>query len=533
MKIVGASLGECVHIQGVYRFLRLAEQYGHETEFLGPAVSIDDLVEASKDADSIAVSYRLTPENCSNVLDALERRVREEGLEKRDYLFGGTELTCEEAKRSGLFKIVSDGSNMDEVRAYLEGRSSGNEIVEVPPNKILKRIDWKKTPCLRTHFGLPTIEATEEGIKKIAEAGVIDVISLGTDQEAQANFFHPERQDKSRAGAGGVPVRTPEDFKRLWEATQRGNFPTMRTYAGTDDFTKLANMYEQVWGNAWSAVPIFWFNKMDGRGPHDLESSIKGHLDLIKWSAEHDIPVEILEAHHWGMRWAHDSVQVAAAVLGAEVAKACSVKDYIHQYMFNVPPESSFTNELAKMLAVEDLLDPLEDNNFMIYHQTRTGLPSFPQNMEAARGQLASSTMLQMQLKPDIIHVVNYSEPHHAATPEDVISSAYLVNQAVKNALGAPDMTSDYLVQNRKKELIGEARYLLKTIREQTDLLHPEDLARVVTSGIFDAPMLQGNKYARGQVRTEFKHGMGYAVDKHGNSLKEYERIQSLSGEAA
>ena len=43
-----------------------------------------------------------------------------------------------------------------------------------------------------------------------AEAGALDVISLGIDQDAQENFFHPERQNPRRTGAGGVPVRSAD-----------------------------------------------------------------------------------------------------------------------------------------------------------------------------------------------------------------------------------------------------------------------------------------------------------------------------------
>jgi len=56
------------------------------------------------------------------------------------------------------------------------------------------------------------MEASLRGIEKIAEAKALDVISLGTDQEAQEHFFHPELQDKRRMGAGGVPVRSAGDL---------------------------------------------------------------------------------------------------------------------------------------------------------------------------------------------------------------------------------------------------------------------------------------------------------------------------------
>jgi hypothetical protein len=44
----------------------------------------------------------------------------------------------------------------------------------------------------------------------------------------------------------------------------------MRSYAGTDDLLRLAEVQLETIHNAWCAVPLFWFNRMDGRGPHDL-----------------------------------------------------------------------------------------------------------------------------------------------------------------------------------------------------------------------------------------------------------------------
>ena len=89
-------------------------------------------------------------------------------------------------------------------------------------------------PLIRHHFGLPTMEETRLGIERIAESQVLDVISLGIDQDAQENFFDPERQDLRRKGAGGVPVRKREDYEVLFAASRRGNYPLMRTYSGTD-----------------------------------------------------------------------------------------------------------------------------------------------------------------------------------------------------------------------------------------------------------------------------------------------------------
>ena len=68
--VVAAALGECVHVAGVLNFLRLAEAAGWRTVFLGPAVSVDALIDAAKqeDADLVGVSYRLTPETGERLL---------------------------------------------------------------------------------------------------------------------------------------------------------------------------------------------------------------------------------------------------------------------------------------------------------------------------------------------------------------------------------------------------------------------------------------------------------------------------------
>jgi hypothetical protein len=257
---------------------------------------------------------------------------------------------------------------------------------------------------------------TFDGVARIAQAGVLDVISLGIDQDAQENFFHPERQDVRRTGAGGVPVRNADDYRALYAASRTGNFPLMRTYSGTDDFVRLAEVYVDTINNAWCAIPLFWFNQMDGRGPWDLAGSILEHQSVMAWYGARNIPVELNEPHHWGMRDAPDSVYAASAFLAAYNARAFGVHDYIAQLMFNSPPGHSDSADLAKMLAVCALIQPLERETFRIWLQTRTGLLSYPLDSSAARAHLAASVYLQMALKPHIVHVVGHTEADHAAT---------------------------------------------------------------------------------------------------------------------
>ena len=204
------------------------------------------------------------------------------------------------------------------------------------------------------------MEETIQGVEKISNARCLDVISLGIDQDAQENFYHPERQNPRRKGAGGVPVRKAEDYQALYQASRTGNFPLMRTYSGTDDFIQLAEMYTQTIHNAWCAIPLFWFNQMDGRGPWDLEGSIIEHQKVMHWYGKNHIPVELNESHHWGMRDAPDVIYVVSAYLAAYNARAYGVEDYIAQFMFNSPPGLSDAMDLAKMLTILQLIKPLE-----------------------------------------------------------------------------------------------------------------------------------------------------------------------------
>jgi len=291
-------------------------------------------------------------------------------------------------------------------------------------------------------------------------------------------------------------------------------------------------MYVDTIHNAWCAIPLFWFNQMDGRGPWDLEGSIREHQQVMAWYGQKNIPVELNEPHHWGMRDAPDVVFVTAAYLSAWNARAFGVRDYIAQMMFNSPPGMSDSMDLAKMLAILELIQPLESPDFHIWRQTRTGLLSYPLELGAARAQLATSVYIQMAIHPHIVHVVGHTEADHAATADDVIEACRIAERAIENAMrGQPDMTSDPAIQLRKKELIDEVNITLAAIRnmasgEVTDpLADPSTLAKAVTEGILDAPQLKNNRFGRGQIATRIIHGACQAIDPNGMPISETIRL--------
>ena len=72
-----------------------------------------------------------------------------------------------------------------------------------------------------------------------------------------------------------------------------------------------------------------------------------------------------------------------------------------------------------------------------------------------------------MAIRPHIYHVVGYCEAHHAATADDIIESCKIVRGVIRNTLlGFVDITKDAQVQERKNELIEEAKVTLNAIME-------------------------------------------------------------------
>jgi hypothetical protein len=321
----------------------------------------------------------------------------------------------------------------------------------------------------------------------------------------------------------------------LYAASRTGNFPLLRTYSGTDDFIRLAELYKETIHIAWCAIPLFWFNRMDGRGPWDLQGSIREHQKVMAWYGQNQIPVELNEPHHWGMRDSSDVTFIVSAYLSAYNARAFGVQDYIAQLMFNSPPGLSDAMDLAKMLAVLELIQPLANDSFRIYRQTRTGLLSYPLSDPAARSHLSTSIYLQMALKPDIVHIVGHTEAHHAATAEDVITASAMAQRAIESALkGAPDMSADPKIQKRVQHLVSEAKITLAAIQALSaqpgldTFLDAGCLARAVSLGIMDAPQLRNNPFARGEVRTQIIAGASETVDSHGKPLSEEKRLSKL-----
>ncbi|MFX1324329.1 MAG: hypothetical protein ACFE8N_05195, partial [Promethearchaeota archaeon] len=144
------------------------------------------------------------------------------------------------------------------------------------------------------------------------------------------------------------------------------------------------------------------------------------------------------------------------------------------------------------------------------------------------------ATMVQLVIKPDIVHVVSYSEANHAAFPEDIIESCKIVDQVINRFYSSEINLIDNRIQERKEELIKQAKWIINFIpflaKDKEQLKDPyinsNVLNRVVKYGIFDAPHLKNNKYALGKIKTKIINGACYSWDDL--RQKRYGEIQRI-----
>ncbi len=536
--VLGAAIGQCVHVAGMDHFLQVCERNGWRAISLGPAVPIERLLDAvHKDApDLVAVSYRLTAEDAVPLFAQLSESANASVPESVRWVFGGTPPVAEKAREWGLFDRVFDGTEPAEsVEAYIKGQTPAVIAANAADTLVARIEETYPFPLIRHHYGEPDVKRTIRGARKIAHAGVLDVLSIGPDQNAQEHFFHPEEMEPAHHGAGGVPVRSAKDLADIYKATRCGNYPLVRCYSGTRDLTKWAAMCLDTIHIAWGAIPLCWYSVMDGRSKVPFPEALVEKQAAIRFYAERGIPVEVNESHQWSLRDAHDALAVAMAFLAAYNAKKQGVRHYVHQMMHNTPPSTSPRMDLAKMLAKLDLIKQLEGPSFTVYREVRAGITSLPADEDEAKGHMAASAVYSMALKPHILHVVGFTEASHVVNPEVLIESCRIARGAVHLALqGAPDPTSDPAVLRRKEVLKFEADTLLRAIRIlgadcPDPWSDPVALTRAIQRGVLDTPHFRGNPHVCGNIQTACINGGWDAVNPETRKpWTESERLSKL-----
>lgn len=536
--VLGAAVGQCVHVAGLDHFLRLCEEEGWRAVSLGPAVPVAHLLARVSETapDLVAVSYRLTAEDAAPLFAELEGEAAKLECPATRWVFGGTPPVAAVARQFGLFERAFDGSEpAGEVRTFLLG-DRGEAPERVFPSTLEERVEASfPFPLIRHHYGEPDLQRTLAGARRIAEAEVLDVLSIGPDQNAQEHFFRPDEMDPAQDGAGGVPLRRPEDLSGIYGATRAGNYPLVRCYSGTRDLARWAAMSIETIRIAWGAIPLCWYSVMDGRSKVPFPEAIREKQAAMRFYAERGVPVEVNESHQWSLRDAHDSLAVATAFLAAYNAKAQGVHRYVVQMMHNTPPSTSPAFDLAKMLAKLELIRQIEAPGFQTYREVRAGITSLPHDPDEAKGHMAASAVYSMALRPHILHVVGFSEATRVVDAETLIESCRIARGAVKLALrGAPDLSADPAVRARKERLVREAGVLLSGIRalgrgREDPWTDAEVLTEAIRRGVLDAPHFRGNPHLCGKIVTACVDGGWEAIDPaNRRPLTEAERLAAL-----
>ncbi|MDD5660252.1 MAG: cobalamin B12-binding domain-containing protein, partial [Actinomycetota bacterium] len=91
-RILGATIGSCIHVAGILSFLDIAGSAGFDTKFLGTAVDIETLKKGIKvfNPDLVGLSYRLTPESAVSVLKKFESLLSDKEYQKIRFILGTT-----------------------------------------------------------------------------------------------------------------------------------------------------------------------------------------------------------------------------------------------------------------------------------------------------------------------------------------------------------------------------------------------------------------------------------------------------------
>lgn len=426
---------------------------------------------------------------------------------------------------------------------------SGYPTFGGPDDTVVARIGQSTArglgPLMRAHVG-PYLPKREEAVRlflewtrQLAASGHLDVLSVGTSQLTQEAFG----QDwGNRPNGGGVPLNSREEFAAVWQAARP---MLVRTYAGTRDIPALARMYEETIHIAWHALSLWWFSRMDGRGPYDVRENLRQHVETIRYIASTGKPFEPNVPHHFAFRGADDVTYVVSAVLAARLARGMGIRHFILQNMLNTPKYTWGVQDLAKSRALLRLVRELETDDFRVYLQPRGGLDYFSPDLDKARAQLAAVSALMDDIEPHnaaspaVIHVVSYSEASHLADPAVVDESIRITRHAIAEyrrlrAAGlVPDMTRHPEVETRTGQLLSDARTVLAAIEAAIPNPYSADgLYEVLARGFLLAPYLwecreEFQRAVRWQTRVI--RGSVQVVDADGRPVPAGERAAAAS----
>lgn len=442
--------------------------------------------------------------------------------------------------------VVNDGSYALEAPpprpSYARYGSSSDTLVE----RLMHNQGKNLGPLLRTHYGeyhpdrKVALTKFLAGVRSIADAGHIDVLSIGTSQLTQERFG--EAWDDERNG-GGVPINSRSDYEQAAAAAAP---MLVRTYAGTARVPELARIHQETLNIAWHALSLWWFCRLDGRGPNTVTKNLREHIETLDYIASTGKPFEPNIPHHFSFRGGDDLTYVVSAVLAARLARRRGVRHLVLQTMLNTPKATAGVQDLAKARAALKLTREIP--GLAVILQPRAGLDYLTADAQMAKAQLASVTALMDDIEPGVsaspgvIHVVNYTEGSSLATPPVVAESAQITRASLrayrrKRIRGeVPDMSADPEVIERTDRLVHESRTMLAAIEAAIpDPYSVEGLRSVLAAGFLAAPNIWEEReefIAAVRWRTGFRNGGVVVLNSSGHEMRLDERIQQCISNA-
>jgi hypothetical protein len=399
-------------------------------------------------------------------------------------------------------------------------------------------------PLMRAHVG-PYLDDRKEAValfmdwtRRLAASRLLDVLSIGSSQLTQERFGEDWGD---RPNGGGVPLNSPSELAAVWDAARP---MLVRAYAGTRNIPALARIHEETIHIAWHALSLWWFCRIDGRGPYSVRENLEQHVETLRYIATTGKPFEPNLPHHFAFRGADDVTYVVSAVLAARLAKSLGIRHLVLQLMLNTPKSTWGVQDLAKCRATLQLVRELEDARFSVLLQPRGGLDYFSPDLIKAKAQIAAVTALMDDIEPDcatspqIIHVVSYSEASHLADPAVVDESIRITRCALdeyrrlRRKGQVDDMTSHSEVVSRTAELLRESRIALDAIESRIpDVYSAEGLYQAFVRGFLAVPYLwecreEFQRATRWQTR--LVRGSVKVVDDHGLPIPTEERVKNL-----
>lgn len=546
----------------------------------------------------IGISYRLDKDEAVNMMGFFMKELRDRALLSyqggtiKSVFFGGLPETCKiiERDHKGFVRTFKGGETVreslskmgvpeDEVpKDIIEGSlyddsrmAFGKDIIKaydydhVKPidrsrypeygtknDTVVKRIDanMKETfvPLVRAHVGpysssVDRLDSVKEFIswaEYLTKTQYLDILSIGSSQLTQSNFGE---NWEGRTNGGGVPINYPEEYRMISTAA---NPLLIRTYAGTKNIPQLAKMHEDTLNICWHALSLWWFNKLDERGPYDLLTNLQQHIETIKYIGKTNKPFEANVSHHFAFRGADDVTYIVSAYLAAKLAKKMGIKTYIVQNMLNTPRSTWGIQDLAKSRAMLALIKELESPHFRVLLQPRAGLDYFKPDLEEAKVQLAAVTALMDDIdphneaSPSIIHVVSYSEAVHLATPEIINESIKITQHSLteyrklRKAGNVEDMSQNPDVNIRMLELMDSARTIIAGIEKHIkNPYSAEGFYKIFAAGFLPVPYLWGEteefKYAKAWKTKPIRGGVKI-VDQEGKPISSDQVVGTAKG---